>query len=80
MTRENAHDKGRRLLVEGRVTIRHATREGGVTAIVRGDSGELYRTTWTWVDGWACTCPARTRCSHLTALQLVVVANAEDTR
>jgi uncharacterized Zn finger protein len=78
VTRESAHNKGRRYLTEGRLTIRTATRELGVVAIVRGDSGELYRTAWAPALGWSCTCPARTdRCAHLVALRLVTVAHQE---
>ncbi|GAB3349959.1 hypothetical protein [Modestobacter lapidis] len=78
MTRESAHNKGRRYLAEGRLTIRTATRELGVIAIVRGDSGELYRAAWSSAFGWTCNCPARTdQCAHLVALRLVTVANPE---
>ncbi|MCZ2804334.1 hypothetical protein O2W18_04400 [Modestobacter sp. VKM Ac-2983] len=76
MTRENAAAKGRRYLVEGRLTIRSANRAGGVVAIVRGDSGLLYRAEWIPDRGWVCNCPTRTdRCAHLVALRLVSVVN-----
>ena len=39
--RESAHDKGRRLLVEGRLHVRAVT-ERHITATCRGDSGETY--------------------------------------
>lgn len=73
MTRENAHDKGRRYLVEGRLTIRQFDR-GGVVAFVRGDSGLVYRAEWSPDLDWLCNCPARSReCAHLVALRLVAV-------
>jgi uncharacterized Zn finger protein len=78
MTRERAHDKGRRYLTEGRLTIRSFSRTEGVVAVVRGDSGLLYRAEWHPDLGWSCNCLARTdQCAHLTALRLVAVANPE---
>lgn len=78
MTRENAHDKGRRYLVEGRLTVRQASRASGVIAFVRGDSGLVYRAEWSPDIDWLCNCPARTdQCAHLVALRLVTVANPE---
>ena len=71
MPRENAHDKGRRYLVEGRLQIK-AVSERHVTAICRGDSGELHTVTGNHT-AWTCSCPAHGRCSHLTALQLVTL-------
>jgi hypothetical protein len=67
--RENAAMKARRLLAEGRVTITHVDgRE--VAAVVRGDTAQTYRVRHrdgTWTDD----CLARTRCSHIQAVQLV---------
>lgn len=80
MTRESAHDKGRRYLVEGRLTVRQVTR-AGVVAFCRGDSALVYRVEWSPDLGWLCNCLACTdQCAHLVALRLVVVANAEDAR
>ncbi len=77
MTRESAHDKGRRYLTEGRLAVRQVDRSG-VIAFVRGDSGLLYRTEWSPDLGWLCNCPARTdQCAHLVALRLVTVVNGE---
>lgn len=79
MSRENAHEKGRRYLAEGRLTIRSANRAGGVVAVVRGDSGLIYRAEWAPDIGWMCNCLARTdQCSHLVALRLVTVANPKE--
>ncbi len=76
MTREGAHEKGRRYLTEGRLTIRQFSRVAGVTATVRGDGGLVYRAEWSPDVGWSCNCPARTdRCAHLVALRLVTVVN-----
>jgi uncharacterized Zn finger protein len=69
--RENAATKARRLLTEGRVTIVHAD-EGGVAALVRGDTAMTYRVTHAGGE-WRCDCPARTRCSHVQALMLVTL-------
>jgi len=68
VTRESAEAKGRRYLTEGRLVvglvdgahIRATCRGTGAThdlACVRGR--------------WLCSCPARSRCAHLVALQLV---------
>lgn len=68
MSRENAADKARRYLIEGRVTI--ATVRGPrVVAYVRGD-GAAWRVE---VDGprWTCACPAKGRCAHMLAVGLV---------
>lgn len=67
--RENAAVKGRRLLTEARLNIVHV--DGDVIrATCRGDSGELYTLAHNG-NGWSCTCPAKTTCSHLVALMLV---------
>jgi hypothetical protein len=69
----NAEEKARRLLVEGRVRILCAEEDGGfVAAEIRGDSARVYIAGYD--EGrWHCNCPARTRCSHVRALQLVFV-------
>lgn len=72
-------DKARRLLIEGRLTVRHVLHledEGYlIVADCKGDSGEVYDLSHNPLakTPWACTCPARTTCSHLKALQLVTV-------
>jgi uncharacterized Zn finger protein len=67
--RENAQDKGKRYLLEGRVVIVHVDRDSAA-AVVRGD-GHLHHVA---VHGpaWTCTCPARTRCSHQYAVGHVI--------
>ncbi len=78
MTREGAHEKGRRYLVEGRLTIRAYSRAAGVVAFVRGDSGLVYRAEWSPDLGWMCNCPALTdQCAHIVALRLVTVVDPE---
>lgn len=67
--RENFREKGRRYLIEGRVLIHAVTPHGVVAATVRGDSG-LWKVTYT--NTWECTCPAKSRCSHVEAVSLVV--------
>ena len=69
--RENAQDKARRLLTEGRVTVRTITADM-IVASVRGDSALVYETRWDR-GGWTCTCDARSRCSHVQALMLVTL-------
>jgi uncharacterized Zn finger protein len=70
--REDSASKARRLLGEGRVTIVHAD-EGGVAALIRGDSAMTYRVTHAGGE-WRCDCAARTRCSHVQAVMLVTTS------
>jgi uncharacterized Zn finger protein len=72
--RENAAVKARRLLVEGRVRVLAADEDGGhVAAEVRGDSACIYAVTYEAGAGWRCDCPTLGVCSHIRAVQLVVV-------
>jgi uncharacterized Zn finger protein len=69
MIRENAEVKGRRYLVEGRLVLDRVS-DRVVHARVRGD-GAVWDVTFQ--NGrWVCTCPARSKCSHLIATGLVV--------
>lgn len=71
MARENAHEKGRRLLAEGRLRVVHV--EGNtVMATCRGDSAQVYRCGHR-TGAWYCDCPALSTCSHLVALRLCVI-------
>jgi uncharacterized Zn finger protein len=71
--RENAAVKGRRYLVEGRLTV-HQVDGDRIAGSCKGDSGETYRLGYDPArQDWFCNCPAKTRCSHLVALLLVVV-------
>jgi uncharacterized Zn finger protein len=78
-SQESVEEKGRRLLVEGRLTVTTAGADGraSVVAECKGDSGEVYALGYDAATAeWRCTCPKRgrnTRCSHLVALQLVTV-------
>jgi uncharacterized Zn finger protein len=72
MPRENARDRGRRLVAEGRLVIRRVNEEE-ILAVCRGDSGEVHELGYYPNGGWWCDCVARTRCAHLVALMLVVV-------
>jgi uncharacterized Zn finger protein len=72
MPRETVREKARRLLAEGRVTVRRAS-PGTLAASVRGDSAREYRAG---LEGgrWYCGCAhaaMTTRCSHVLALQLI---------
>lgn len=77
--RENREEKGRRLLGEGRLTVKGIVTEGTrprglIMAECRGDSGEVYNLGYDPVkQQWRCTCVAKGKCSHLVALQLVTV-------
>lgn len=73
--RESVECKARRYLDEGRLRVLSED-VGAVTATCRG-SGATYRLGCDR-GGWWCTCPARGRCSHLTALALVVDAVPTD--
>jgi hypothetical protein len=71
VSRENAAVKGRRYLVEGRLLVTHV--EGPrIEASCRGE-GAVYKLGFA-SGRWRCSCPARSRCAHLVALQLVTVA------
>jgi uncharacterized Zn finger protein len=69
-SRESAATRARRLLIEGRVAILSVHRQR-VFALVRGDSGTTHQVVFTR-NHWSCTCPARTKCAHVGAVQLVV--------
>jgi hypothetical protein len=71
--RENARDRGRRLVAEGRLILRRVD-EVEILAVCRGDSGELHELGYHPSGGWWCSCMARTQCAHLVSLQLVTVA------
>jgi hypothetical protein len=71
--REDSQAKTRRLVSEGRVTIRRI-RDDLIGADVRGDSAEVYAVTWE-PGGWSCSCPALGRCSHVRAVQLVTLTH-----
>jgi uncharacterized Zn finger protein len=69
--RETTTAKARRYLAEARVTVTRV--EGDVAdAVVRGDTGE-HHVGHEPARGWHCTCPARGRCAHITALRLVTI-------
>lgn len=76
MARESIHVKACRYLAEGRVVVGLVDR-GRVVACVRG-SGAIYEVHHDR-DLWWCTCPARGRCAHLLAVQLVT-APGRDTK
>lgn len=74
MSRESAHDKARRYLTEGRLTV-HTLTPDLIAASCRGDSAVEYRVHWE-PPGWKCTCPAHTpACSHVRALKLVTLVD-----
>jgi hypothetical protein len=69
--REDAHSKARRLLAEGRVTISFVGKNE-ILAAVRGDSARRYVVAWD-PSGWSDDCDAVGKCSHIQAVQLVVL-------
>jgi hypothetical protein len=78
VSRKSAADKGRALLTEGRLRITRVDPDSGlVIAKCRGDSGAEYDLGYDPRPGqraWRCTCQEmKGKCSHLVALQLVVV-------
>jgi len=75
VSRENAPLKGRRLLTEGRVSVVDV-RPDRVRAVVRGDSAQLYTVGYD-PSVWTCSCAALTACSHVKAVQLVVIVDGE---
>ena len=72
--RESVEEKARRYLAEGRVVVELVS-EDEICARCRG-GGAIYKLG---LEGgeWFCSCPARGRCAHLLALQLVTVASAD---
>jgi hypothetical protein len=73
MPRGDAAGKARRLVSEGRVTIRRIG-DDLILARVRGDEAEVYAVTWD-PDGWSRGCLALGRCSHVRAVQLVTLTH-----
>lgn len=71
MPREDARAKAIRMLGEGRVTISFVG-ENEIVAGVRGDSARRYVVRWS-PSGWSCDCDAVGKCSHIRAVQLVVL-------
>ena len=67
MSREDAVTKGRRYASEGRLTVTRAERDL-VVAVCRG-SGAIHRCGHAPAHGWWCTCPSKSLCSHVAALQ-----------
>jgi len=75
--RENAQDKGRRYLLDGRLVVELA-QPGYFRATVRG-GGQIYCVTF-GRGGWHCTCPARGLCCHLVAAHRVAAPAGRPTR
>ena len=79
--REDAKTRGRLLLAEGRLRVLDVDEYGGsATAECRSNSGAVYTLGRSEETGWFCSCPAKTRCAHLVALQLVVVLEPLEAR
>jgi uncharacterized Zn finger protein len=71
--RENVDVKAARYLREGRITVTRV--DGDLVEAECHGAGEVYRLGHhpRHRTGWWCSCPARGRCCHLAALQLVTV-------
>lgn len=73
---ETIGEKAERILVEGRLTVTRVSADAElaraqVVATCRGDH-DSYVLGFDAVERlWRCTCPARRKCAHITALQLV---------
>lgn len=68
---ETKHEKAIRYLAEGRLVIRSLDEYGGtVQADCRG-AGAIHHLGYAG-RGWYCSCPARTTCAHILALQHIV--------
>ncbi|MBA2742497.1 MAG: hypothetical protein H0U46_10850 [Actinobacteria bacterium] len=79
--RTSVHDKGRRLLTEGRLRVTHVTPvQRLIVAECKGDTGEIYALGFDPVKReWRCTCKElKGRCSHLVALQLVTALQGSE--
>ena len=74
-TRRGYEQKARLLLEEGRLQVTRVVPEADIyRGQVRGDSASIYHVEWNKDRlRWTCTCPAMGVCSHVRALQLVVV-------
>lgn len=70
MSRETVEEKAKRYLGEGRLVVEHVIGDE-IRARCRGRGAEYV--LGLEADGWYCSCPARGRCAHLAALELVVV-------
>lgn len=70
---ETVEEKALRLLKERRLTIERVDTHGGVVvARCQGDTGE-YMCGWdAIVKQWRCQCVARSECSHIKAVRMVV--------
>ena len=71
-SRESAAAKGRRYLVEGRLSLLHVS-DKLIIANCHGDQGDTYTLGYDFNrKTWRCDCPARGVCAHIVALALVV--------
>jgi hypothetical protein len=78
MSRENAGEKAKRILVEGRLVIRELDEHGGtVAADCRGDAS-VHSLGRDERGRWFCSCKARGRCSHLLALGSVIAVEPRE--
>jgi hypothetical protein len=69
---EDAITRGRRLVAEGRLIVSYVSGRS-ITAVCRGDSGQIHRLGYDPGRQWWCACPAKTKCAHVHALQLVTI-------
>lgn len=70
---ENAEQKARRYLTEGRVQVDREDAGGLIVATARGTEGVYHLGYDPGRREWRCTCPSPgKKCAHLIALRLVV--------
>jgi hypothetical protein len=70
VSRETVKEKAGRYLLAGRLEIELVS-QGHVVASCRGGGGTYAITYDPRKRKWSCSCPARRRCCHVTAAQLV---------
>lgn len=68
--RENVETRGRRYLVEGRLTLMTLNMHRGIITARCVGRGQTHHLGYN-ASGYWCDCEARSRCAHLVALELV---------
>jgi hypothetical protein len=76
VSRESIREKAARYLGDGRLEVELVS-QGRVAASCRGESGEYAIEYDPRRRSWTCSCPARKRCCHIAAAELVTRAGDE---
>jgi uncharacterized Zn finger protein len=77
VTRESALQKGLRYLTEGRLRVLEVDEHAGTAVAECRGNGARYIVGHD-LAGWFCSCPARSTCAHMVALQHVVTLEPRD--